>query len=106
MSWIPQLILFINYIIFKIKNKKRARKRMKRLLYLQSALQPFLYSSTILYNNNVSKKKIYIYIYYFFILGFPYLIWAFGAYRVRNPMGLGILFFKLNILFFITKTKL
>ena len=60
MSWIPQFRLFINYIIFK-KNKKKERKRMKKLL--QSALQPFLYSATILYNNNVPKIIIYIYIY-------------------------------------------
>ena len=32
---------------------------MKKLL--QSALQPFLYSATILYNNNVPKIIIYIF---------------------------------------------
>ena len=66
---------------------------MKNLLYLQLqyALQPFLSSDTILYNNNnVPKKKkkyIYIYIYiYIDFMGFPYLIWAFGAYRVLDPL--------------------
>ena len=35
-----------------LENKKKERKRMKKLL--QPALQSFLYSATILYNNNVS----------------------------------------------------
>ena len=60
---------------------------MKKLLYLQSALQPFRYSATILYNNNVPKIILYIYIYIYIYMGFPYLIWAFGAYRVRDHMG-------------------
>ena len=39
---------------------------MKKLLYLQSALQPFLYSATILYNNNVTKIILYILFFYGF----------------------------------------
>ena len=86
MSWTPQLRFFINYIIFKIKNKKKGKEEDEQL---QSALQPLLYSATILYNNNVPKIiniYIYIYIYIFFFFFFNgFSISDLGIWGLQGP---------------------